>query len=192
VGKYSMKAMCKGFIGATLLLFVASATGSAYQIVFTQEPMESAQIEEGTKWAFSGQVPLGSRIVTLSPDGEISVLTAEFASATDPCVSFDAKRILFAGKMSSEDHWNIWEMDIDGGNKRQITKDLGDCREPEYMALSSITPPEFTDKVRWIVFTSNAANTYDEHGWELSTLLYVTNIEPIEGSERPLQTRGKC
>jgi len=176
-----MKAMCKRFIGAALLLFVASATGSAYQIVFTQEPVESAQIEEGTKWVFSGQAPLGSRIVTLSPDGEILILTSEFASAADPCVSFDAKRILFAGKISPEDRWNIWEMDVDGRNKKQITKDLGDCQEPEYMALSSITPPEFTDKVRWIVFTSNAANTYNEHGQGLATSLYITNIESIEG-----------
>jgi len=172
---------CKKFMTIILLLFVAPATGLPYQIVFTQEPIESKQFKKESKWAFSKEVASGSRIVTLSPDGEISVLTPEFASASDPSVSYDAKRILFAGKLTSKDRWNIWEMDIDGKNKKQITKDLGDCREPEYLALGSITPPEFTDKVRWIVFTSNAANTYDEYSKELATSLYVTNLEPIEG-----------
>jgi len=172
---------CRKFITIILLLFVAPATGLAYQIVFTQEPIESRQIEEESKWAFSQELASGSRIVALSSDGDVTVLTPELASASDPAVSYDAERILFAGKRTPKERWNIWEMDIDGKNKRQITKDMGDCREPEYMALGSITPPEFTDKVRWIVYTSNAAKTYGEHGDELATSLYVTNIEPIEG-----------
>ncbi len=188
---------CKKFIIITFLLLVIPMTGSSYQIVFMQEPIESRQIKKESKWAFSKESTPGSRIVALSSDGEISVLTPEFASAFDPAVSCDAKRILFAGKLTPKARCNIWEMDIDGKNKKQITKDLGDCREPEYMALGSITPPEFTDKVRWIVFTSNAANTYDEHGSVsvaneelrpkrnegLATSLYVTNLEPIEGRD---------
>lgn len=132
-------------------------------------------------FSFSKARPERSRIVLLSPDGSFSVLTPEFTSACDPSVSFDGKRILFAGKRSPQEKWNIWEMDVDGKNKRRITKDLGDCGEPEYLALSSITPPEFKDKVRWITFTSTVSGTYDEHGGELATSLYVTNLEPIEG-----------
>lgn len=171
----------KKLIAIIISLFVAPITGRTHQIVFTQEPIKSTQIKKGSKWAFSKEGIPGSRIVSLSPDGEITVLTAEFTSASDPAVSYDAKRILFAGKLKPEDRWNVWEMDIDGKNKRQITKDMGDCREPDYLARGSITPPEFTDKVRWVVFASNAANTYDEGGEELATSLYVTNIEPIEG-----------
>ena len=151
-----------------------------YQIVFTQEPYEK-KAKKTSGWAFRKSRSEGSRIAVLSPDGTISVLTTEFASACDPCVSYNGKRILFSGKRSPEEHWNIWEMDINGKNKRQITKDLGDCAEPEYMARGSITPPEFTDKVRWIVFTSNAAGNYDEYGEELATSLYAANLEPIEG-----------
>ena len=167
-----MKILRKKLITIILLSFVTPITGRAYQIVFTQEPIESSQIKKESKWAFSKEVPSGGRIVSLSSAGEITVLTAEFASASAPSLSYDAKRILFAGKLKPEDRWNIWEMDIDGKNKKQITKDLGDCSEPEYLATSSITPPEFTDKVRWVVFTSSVANTYDEHGGELATSLY--------------------
>ncbi|MFQ6040635.1 MAG: hypothetical protein ACE5PV_07245, partial [Candidatus Poribacteria bacterium] len=175
------------FLGKSILivalLFIMLATEVAraeYQIVFTQEPYKR-EAENRSSWAFRKSRPQGSRIVVLSPDGAISVLTPEFASACDPSVSYDGKRILFAGKRTRKERWNIWEMDIDGKNKRQITKDFGDCAEPEYMARGAITPPEFTDKVRWIVFTSNASGAYDEHGGELATSLYAASLEPIEG-----------
>ena len=119
--------------------------------------------------------------MVLSPEGSLSVLTAEFHAAADPNVRFDGRRILFSGKQNPKDNWNIWEMDLDGRNKKQVTEHFGDCREPRYLATSSITPPEFADKVRWFTFTSNAANTYDELGLDLSTALYARNLEPVQG-----------
>lgn len=123
----------------------------------------------------------GCRIVSLAPDGKLSVLTPEFVSARDPCVSFDGKRILFAGKRTPEEHWNIYEMKVDGSDKTQITKDLGDCMEPLYLARASVTPPNFDDRVRWITFTSTAAGVLDEYGKELAPSLYVMNLSPIKG-----------
>ena len=123
----------------------------------------------------------GSRVCFLSPSGTLTVLTPEFAAASDPSVSFDGKRVVFAGKRTLRENWNIWEMDVDGGNKRQVTRDTGNCREPEYLATSSITPPDFADRVRWITFVSDAAGTYREGSTELATSLYATNTEPIQG-----------
>ena len=123
----------------------------------------------------------GSRIVLLARHGSPAVLTPEFAAAADPSVSFDGKRILFSGKRTAQDKWDIWEMDPDGRNKRQITRDFGNCREPEYLARSSITPPDFDDKVRWITFISDAAGTYQEGKPELATSLYAASLEPVEG-----------
>ncbi|MFQ6091517.1 MAG: hypothetical protein ACE5OR_02360 [bacterium] len=115
------------------------------------------------------------------PDGKLEVLTEGFTAACDPCLSFDGTKLLFAAKKTPDADWNIWEMKINGKNKRQITSNLGDCRQPAYLAKSSITPPEFSDRVRWIVFTSTAPGTYDESGDEIATALYVCNIEPIDG-----------
>jgi Hydrazine synthase alpha subunit middle domain len=126
-------------------------------------------------------VERGGRIALLERDGKIRVLTPEFAAATDPSVLYDGKKILFAGKSKPGDSWNVWEMDADGSNKRQLTRNHGNCREPEYLATSSITPPDFTDKVRWIVFVSDASGALEEGGTEPATSLYVTNIEPIQG-----------
>lgn len=153
-------------------------------LVLTQMPFGGPGDTPEKAFHFRSAPPEGSRIVILDrarPDAEVQVLTKDFVAACDPCVSFDGTQLLFAARERPDDQWNIWEMKIDGRDRRRITSNLGDCREPAYLAKSSITPPDFTDKVRWIVFTSTAARTYDESGEEYATALYIQNIEPIEG-----------
>ncbi|OQX59288.1 hypothetical protein B5M50_03190 [candidate division KSB1 bacterium 4484_219] len=148
-----------------------------YSIVFTQEPI-GAKV---TKQIFPVQRPDGCRIVSLAPDGNLSVLTPGFVSACDPCVSYDGTRILFAGKRTREENWNIWEMNVDGSGKVQVTKNLGNCFEPLYLAKASVTPPKFDDKVRWITFISTAAGVLDEQGKGVATSLYVMSLSPVKG-----------
>jgi hypothetical protein len=180
--------MKKCFIALPFLL-VALQSGSSltssqanFSVVFTQVPF-AANLRSGPAGRFllNGAAGPGSRIVILARQGTPSILTQEFAAAADPSVSFDGKRILFSGKLRAEDSWDIWEMDTDGRNKRQITRGAGNCREPEYLAQSSISPPDFDDKVRWITFTSDAAGAYQEGKPELASSLYATNLEPILG-----------
>jgi hypothetical protein len=153
-----------------------------HDLVFTQVPF-IAKLHGGQAGRFllNGAADKGSRIVFLERHGSPAALTPEFAAAADPSVSFDGKRILFSGKRAAQDKWDIWEMDLDGKNKRQITREFGNCREPEYLARSSITPPDFNDKVRWITFISDAAGTFQEGKEELATSLYAANLEPVEG-----------
>jgi hypothetical protein len=153
----------------------------SYYLVFTQVPFSARLHDQAGQFLLNKAAEPGSRIVLLSHDGSPVVLTPEFAAAADPSVSFDGKRILFSGKLNVQDKWNIWEMDVDGKNKRQITRDFGNCREPEYLARSSITPPDFEDKVRWITFVSDAAGAYEEGKPELVTSLYAASLEPIAG-----------
>ena len=47
---------------------------------------------------------------------------------------FDGTRLLFSGKRTPDDDWNIYEMSIDGSGLRQITRGLGDCRDPSYQS----------------------------------------------------------
>ena len=155
-------------------------TGTSF--VFTQVPYK--QSNRGNRppgFLLNRASAQGSRICLLASSGELTILTPEFAAASDPSVSFDGKRVLFAGKRSLDEHWNIWEMNLDGGNKRQLTRNLGDCREPEYLATSSITPPDFADRVRWITFVSDAPGAYGEGSTDLATSLYATNTEPLKG-----------
>lgn len=170
-----------------MLLWILSVWGCTWmggsskkqpaQLVFTQMPIVKAEDARAGTACLQGEPPLGSRIVTLRParpDGELTVLTEGFAAAADPCVSFDAKRLLFAAKKTPDAAWNIYEMDLDGSHLRQITRDLGDCREPVYLAKASVSPPMFEDKVPWIIFTRRGPGVQ-------GTSLYVTNLTPVKG-----------
>src|ERR1017187_6142804 len=53
--------------------------------------------------------PKGAQLM-LVHEGKAEPLVEGFAATADANVSFDAKRVLFAGKQASGDPWQIWEM----------------------------------------------------------------------------------
>ncbi len=86
----------------------------------------------------------GANIFLQDADGR-HPLVSTFAASADPAVSFDGKRVLFAGKQKAEDHWQIWEVALDiaqqltphsaltAGSPRRITSCLDDCVRPFYL-----------------------------------------------------------
>ncbi len=121
---------------------------------------------------------VGSRIAQLLPDGTERVLTNEFHSACDPAVSFDAQRILFAGKRRAEDNWNIFELELATQQVRQVTQDTGNCRQPGYQAtLYTIVSAE-----PWyqLTFLSDAAGQVNEAGTGCATSLYSCKLDGSE------------
>lgn len=94
-------------------------------IVFTQ--LELAQPHA------AGSEPR-ARLVRLNMDGALRVLTSGFLAARDPDVSFDGERILFAGKRTANEYWQIYEMRADGTAIRRVTSETMDCREPIYQS----------------------------------------------------------
>ena len=156
--------------GLALLLGAGPATarGPDYPIVFVQEALEA------------GATP-ASRIVVRSADGEVTVLTEGFAAASDPAVSHDGQRLLFAARLRPQDSWDIWEMAADGSAKRRVTQDMGDCREPAYLAPAAVDAPDFRDKVPWVTFTSTATEVLEERGLGPLTSLYAMSLVPVPG-----------
>ena len=150
-------------------------------LVLTQEPAGAWQASGKGGWPLRIAKPDGTRIVVLEPGKDIRVLSRGFASACDPCVSMDGKRVLFAGKKEAASPWDIQEIGIDGSDLRRITEGLGDCFEPEYLARGAIVAPDYKEKIRWIVFTSTAPGHTVEAGAERCTSLYVRSLEPIPG-----------
>ncbi len=69
-------------------------------------------------------------------NGKDRLLMPGFAASADASVSFDGRRILFAGKQKAADPWQIWELAIAGGAPRRITSGKQDAVTPFYM------PPE--------------------------------------------------
>ena len=60
-------------------------------------------------------------------------LVPNFAASADPATSFDGQRVLFAGKKTAEDSWQIWEIALTGGEPRRITSGGADCIRPLYL-----------------------------------------------------------
>ncbi|MBI5083631.1 MAG: hypothetical protein HZB13_03405 [Acidobacteria bacterium] len=92
-----------------------------------------------------------SRIVLVNWNGETRVLTAGFSAASDPEVSFDGRRMLFAGKKRASEPWQIYELAWDGGDARQITHGTADCRQPVYQSrVFTLDAPEPWDQVAYV------------------------------------------
>ena len=71
--------------------------------------------------------------IFLSEGSRHNLLIPHFAASADPSLSFDAKRILFAGKEHSQDPWQIWELDLSERKPRRITSSNDDYIRPFYL-----------------------------------------------------------
>jgi hypothetical protein len=105
-----------------------------------------------------------ARIVLVAPDGETKKISNDFYSACDPSVSFDGKRILFAGKKTHSDHWRIYEMSIDGSGVRAVTPEGQEARQPIYLStLFTLDSPE-----PWFTLAYIAQDNYYNEAGRLS------------------------
>lgn len=65
--------------------------------------------------------------------GKAEPLVAGFAATADANVGFDGKTVLFAGKQTAGDAWQIWEMTLADGAVRRIIAGDGDAIKPFYL-----------------------------------------------------------
>lgn len=153
-----------------------------FDLLFTQVPHYSGQSQPGKDLTPGSASRIeGSRLVKLTASGKTTVLTPDFASAAQPSLSFDGKKVIFSGKRRKSDSWDIWEMDLEGRNKLQITQNMSDCGEPHYLPSSALNYPLYDEDVRWITFISTAASTYEEKGKVHATALYARSLDPVKG-----------
>ncbi len=88
--------------------------------------------------------PEGSRLVRLSPaprapnSSQAENLTTDFFAVSDPQVSYDAAKVLFAGKKDRASSWQIWEMEASSLEKHQVTNCPSDCVRPVYLPRNDI------------------------------------------------------
>jgi hypothetical protein len=76
--------------------------------------------------------PSGAQLFVHDAQGNHPLVPSFMASA-DAAVSFDGQRVLFTGKRNAVDPWQIWEMDLAGGNPRRVTDDNEDSIRPLYL-----------------------------------------------------------
>ena len=149
-----------------------------------QQPFVVTQFRAGTELERHGSTSGGmlrlnmgdgARVLIVFPDGTTRVLSRGFHSASDPDVSFDGRRLLFAGKRTAQDPWNIYEAAIDGSDVRQITRGLGDCRSPGYQS----TYYEITEDQPWhqVTFVRTDPAVVNEYGGPPVSSLYSCKLD---------------
>ncbi len=85
--------------------------------------------------------PEGSRLARLTlarKSTQPENLTPDFFAVSDPQISYDGAKILFAGKKDRAASWQIWEMDAGNLEKRQVTNCPSDCLHPVYLPRNDI------------------------------------------------------
>lgn len=85
----------------------------------------------------------GARLVLVDETNRITVLSQGFQSACDPNLSFDGKRLLFAGRKQAGEPWRIWEIGLDGQGLRPISPPGLEARQPVFATtLFTLDSPE--------------------------------------------------
>jgi len=167
---------------AGTLLFgrISAVEQGAETLVFTQLP-QGTEAEKAGSHA-DGMLPQpfgeGARIMILEPGGKARPLVSGFHSSSDPQVSFDGKRILFAGKKRAGDLWNIYEVAADGTGLRQITREAGNCRNPIYQG--TLFTLDSSEPWGQVCFVSDLAGELNEYGASPAVDLYSCRLDGTE------------
>ncbi len=76
--------------------------------------------------------PNGAQLLLIH-EGNAEQLVADFAASADASVSFDGESVLFAGKKTAGDPWQIWEMTLADRKVRQVVSSQTDAIKPLYL-----------------------------------------------------------
>ena len=105
----------------------SSATLSA-DIIVTAAPVYEplAALRGGERF------PKGAQLLLVHA-GKAEPLVQGFAASADANVSFDATKILFAGKQAASDPWQIWELTLADHSLRKLIAGASDAIRPFYL-----------------------------------------------------------
>jgi hypothetical protein len=76
--------------------------------------------------------PQGAQLLAVR-NGHPEPLTSEFAATADASVSFDGKTVLFAGKKTAGDKWQVWEITLANHAVRKVIGGDSDVVRPLYL-----------------------------------------------------------
>jgi hypothetical protein len=76
--------------------------------------------------------PKGAQLLLVHA-GKAEPLVTGFAATADANVSFDGKSVLFAGKLTASDPWQIWELTLSDRGVRKVIATATDAEHPLYL-----------------------------------------------------------
>lgn len=78
------------------------------------------------------------RVLNLKTNQTRTLIEDSAGSFRDPMVSYDGKKVLFSYLKSDSEHYNLYEINVDGSNLRQLTFGDDDDIEPTYLPNGDI------------------------------------------------------
>ena len=108
-------------------------TGVTMPYIFTEAPRYQPKAWLDGRDRF----PFGATLRLVTGDTRRDLAPGFYASA-DATVSDDGRSVLFSGKRTAGDHWQIWEVALGGGSPRQITQGAEDRIRPLYLPPNQI------------------------------------------------------
>jgi hypothetical protein len=125
-----MLAVGAAMMGMTMLCAFAPTPSQSLgaDFVVTAAPVYKplAELRGGERF------PNGAQLL-LVHDGKAEPLVTDFAATADADVSYDGKSVLFAGKPSANDPWQIWELTLSDRSVRKVTSTGDDAERPYYL-----------------------------------------------------------
>jgi hypothetical protein len=116
-----------------MLLPVCGFLTEAAQAPSTDVIVTAAPVYERLAALRGGErFPKGAQLL-LVHDGKAEPLVTGFAATADANVSFDGYTVLFAGKQSAADPWQIWELTLATHSVRQVVASKTDAIRPLYL-----------------------------------------------------------
>lgn len=108
-------------------------------LVLTQRP--NAAHSEPAQDALDLRYPPGSRVVLAAfsrRTPNLRVLSSGLLAAGEPVLSYDGRRVVFAGKKNPAAEWQIYESSIEGGSIKVLTKAPGGAMDPALLSDGSL------------------------------------------------------
>ncbi|MCP4445977.1 MAG: hypothetical protein GY811_11620 [Myxococcales bacterium] len=141
-------------------------------MVFASTDPTPRRIFDISAWQPGGEI---HSLIPATAGGTLANLTAAHhtgpADIRDPAVSYDATKVAFSMRRTEDDCLNIYVMNIDGSNLRQVTNDTGTL--PNGIKISNVEPVWGPDNR--IYFISTRAGELSSHDdWPLSNA-YLMN-----------------
>lgn len=137
-----------------------------------------------------------ARIVAITPENDKpEILSEGFYAARSPVLSSDARYILFAGKKTMDEPWQIWKMNISSNETEKVFKCKVDCTDPAFLPDGQILYSKMVnvteDAKGFALFTCNSDGeehkqiTFHPHDDLLSTIMQDGRILFISKQQHP-------
>ena len=131
-----MRSLVAGLTAAAIALMVSpirglppdTAQGASSDFIVTAAPVYKSLAELRGQERF----PKGAQLLLVHA-GKAESLVNGFAASADANISFDGQMVLFAGKRSEGDPWQIWELTLNDRSVRRVTATATDAERPFYL-----------------------------------------------------------